>query len=432
MAVTEPRFAHDIPAPHELDLARPLYRLDPLGRDFPGEGAALHRLGRPIVPVALPDPVVAWAVTRRDVADQLLTHPDMRKNPKYWEAYRTGAIPETWPLLQILTAPTMLVMDDTDHTRLRRPIQRAFTPRRVEALRPRIEEIADELLKGIAETEPGTVVDLRQTYAFQLPVTVICELYGVDDATMRRQLAADARLLLSSTTPAEERLGAQASIFGTMAQLIDLKRAQPGDDLTTALIAEFDSGGITAEELAGTLFLMLIAGHETTQNLLSNACQRLLQHPDRLARVLNAGLGHDPWPGVVEEALRLDAPAATTMFLYAAVDVTIEGVTIRAGQPVMIYTAAIGRDDSVFQDPHAFVPDRADAHQHRAFGHGVHHCLGAPLARLEARIALKALFERLILTAAEPLDAVERVPSLSSNAPARLPVYVTARERRLA
>ncbi|WP_051704816.1 cytochrome P450 [Streptomyces sp. NRRL S-455] len=430
MAVTQSQFANGIPAPHELQLDTPLYRLDPLGRDFPGEGAALHRLGRPIVPVALPDPVVAWAVTRRDVADQLLTHPDMRKNPQYWKAYRDGLIPDTWPLLQILTAPTMLVVDDVDHTRLRQPIQRAFTPRRVEALRPRIEEIADELLDGIASTDSGTVVDLRETYAFQLPVTVICELYGVDDEAMRRQLAVDTRLLLNSTTPSEERLGAQASIFGTMAQLIDLKRAQPGDDLTTALIAEFDRGGMTGDELAGTLFLMLIAGHETTQNLLSNAGQRLLQHPEQLARVLNTGPGHDPWPGVVEEALRLDAPAATTMFLYAAVDVTIEGVTIREGQPVMIYTAAIGRDDHVFPHPHVFIADRANAHQHRAFGHGVHHCLGAPLARLEARLALKALFERFTVTAAEPLDAVERVPSLSSNAPARLPVYVTAREQR--
>lgn len=427
MAVTEPRLAGGTPAPHQLELTTPLYRIDPLGRDFPAEGAALQRIG-PIVPVALPDPVVAWAVTRRDVADQLLTHPDMRKNPhQHWKAFRDGLIPKTYPLLQILTTPTMLIMDGADHSRLRQPIQRAFTQRRADALRPRIEQIVDALLDTLAGTEPGTVVDLRSTFAFQLPVTVICELYGLDDPAMRRQLAVDTRLLLSSTTPPDERLGAQHSIFGTMTRLIAARRAQPGDDLTTALIAEFDNGGMSGDELAGTLFLMLIAGHETTQNLLSNAVQRLLEHPEQLARVLDGSPGGQSWPGVVEESLRLDAPAATTMFLYAARDVTIEGVTINTGEPVMIHTAAIGRDDQVFDNPHAFNPDRADARQHRAFGHGPHHCLGSPLARLEAGTALPALFKRFIVTAAEPLHDIERVTSMSSNAPARLPVTLAPR-----
>ncbi|NEY32120.1 cytochrome P450 [Streptomyces sp. PRKS01-65] len=426
MAVTEPRLTDDTPAPHELTLASPVYRLDPLGQDFPAEGRALQAIG-PVVPVELPDQVPAWAVTRRQVADVLLTHPDMRKNPQHWRAYQAGQIPETWPLLQIITTPTMLIMDGADHTRLRLPIQRAFTPRRVEALRPRVEEIVRELLDTLAAVAPGTSVDLRSTFAFQVPVTVICELYGVDEPEMRRQLASDTSLLLSSTTPPGERLGAQTSVFGTMAQLIAAKRARPGEDLTTALIAEFDSGGMSAEELAGTLFLMLIAGHETTQNLLSNAIQRLVENPERLARVLSARDGENAWRGVVEEALRLDAPAATTMFLYAVRDTTIEGVTIHAGEPVLIHTAAIGRDDQVFTDPDAFLPDRADAHRHRAFGHGPHHCLGAPLARLESRIALRRLFERFTLTAAEPLGAVERITSLSSNAPARLPVCLTPR-----
>jgi cytochrome P450 len=426
MAVTGRRLTDDTPAPHELALACPVYRLDPLGQDFPAEGRALQAIG-PIVPVELPDQVAAWAVTRRQVADALLTHPDMRKNPRHWRAYQAGLVPETWPLLQIITTPTMLIMDDADHTRLRLPMQRAFTPRRVEALRPRVEEIVRGLLDTLAAVAPGTSVDLRSTFAFQLPVTVICELYGVDEPEVRRRLATDTSALLSSTTPPGERLGAQTSIFGTMARLIAAKRARPGDDLTTALIAEFDKGGMSAEELAGTLFLMLIAGHETTQNLLSNAIQRLVENPGQLARVLSGHDDENAWRGVVEEALRLDAPAATTMFLYAVRDITIEGVTVRAGEPVLIYTAAVGRDGHVFADPDAFLPDRADAHQHRAFGHGPHHCLGAPLARLESTIALRGLFERFSLTAAEPLDAVERITSLSSNAPARVPVYLTPR-----
>lgn len=366
-------------------------------------------------------------MTRRSLADALQTHPDVRKSPEYWQAYRDGLIPEQWPLLRILTAPTMLVMDGADHTRLRRPIQRAFTARRVEALRSRVEEIARDLLDTLAATEPGSVIDLRATYAFQLPVTVICELYGVDDPRMRGQLGIDTGLLLSSATPPEARLGAQSSIFGTMARLIDLRRATPGPDLTTALIGESASGALSGEELAGTLFLMLIAGHETTQNLLSNVITRLLQHPEQLARLRDGSLGEDPFPGVVEEGLRYDAPAATTMFLYAARDLRIAGVTIRAGEPVLIHNAALGRDDEVFADPQAFIADRSDAGGHRAFGHGPHHCLGAPLARLEAQVALRALFERFTVTAAEPLDTVPRVTSLSSNAPVRVPVYLRER-----
>ncbi len=426
MELTEPQLTNPVPAPHELALDRPLYRLDPHGSDFTGEGQALQEIG-PIVPVEVFDEVVAWAVTRQTIADLLLTHPEMKKSPAYWRAYTEGRIPASTPLLQILTTPTMLIMDDVDHTRLRQPIQRAFTARRVKDLRPRIEEIVRDLLDALAAADPGTVADLRSTYAFQLPVTVICELYGVDDPAVRRQLAVDTRLLLSSTTPPDQRLGAQASIFGLMAQLIAAKRAEPGEDLTTALIAEFDAGNISEAELAGSLFLMLIAGQETTQNLLSNVVRRLLQSPDQLTRILDGHLGENPWPGVVEEGLRMDAPAATTMFLYAASDVSVAGVTIRAGEAVMIYTAAIGRDDEVFPHPHAFIADRADANQHRAFGYGAHHCLGAPLARLEASIALPALFERFTVTPAEPLDALEEIASLSSNAPARVPVHLAAR-----
>ncbi|MET9760076.1 cytochrome P450 [Streptomyces sp. NPDC006372] len=352
----------------------------------------------------------------------------MSKNPhRHWKAYKDGLIPKTWPLLQIITTPTMLTMDGEDHARLRQPIQRAFTSRRMEALRPRIEQITRELLDALADLARATAVDLRAEFAFQLPMRVICELYGVNDPDVRRRLAIDTRLLLSSTTPPGERLSAQASIFSQMAQLIVAKRSQDNDDLTTALIQEFDTGRISEQELAGTLFLMLIAGQETTQNLLVNAVRRLIQHPDQLTRILAAGADEDPWPGVIEESLRYDAPAATTMFLFAVRDVQVAGVTIRAGDPVMIYTAAIGRDEEVFPHPHVFLTDRANARQHRAFGHGPHHCLGAPLARLETRIALPALFGRFIITPAEPVDGLPEMDSLSSNGPARLPVYVQER-----
>ncbi|MGW2018171.1 cytochrome P450 family protein [Streptomyces sp. NPDC001927] len=413
-------------APHELHLGRPLHRLDPHGRDFAAEGHALQAIGG-LVPVELPDRVPAWAITRRRVADQLLTHPDLRKNPKHWRAYQDGLIPETWPLLSIITSPTMLNMDGVDHVRLRKPTQAAFTPRRVQALRPRVEEVVHALLDDLAATEPGTVVDLRDTFAFQLPVTVICELYGLDDEQARKQLALDTQLLLKSSTPPAARLAAEAGIFGAMTQLVADKRKEPGADLTTALIAEFDAGQMSEQELAGTLFLMLFAGHETTQDWICNAVLRLAENPGQLARVLSGDAGADPWQGVLEETLRFDPPAPSVMFRYAERDVDFEGITIRAGEPVLYHVAAIGRDDEVFAAPDDFVPDRPNAHQHRAFGHGAHHCLGAALARLEAGIALPALYERFAITPAEPLESIERVGSLATNGPARLPVLLTPR-----
>lgn len=358
-----------------------------------------------------------------------MTHPGMAKNPKHWRAYQDGLISDDWPLLKIVAAQTLLNMDGLDHKRLRKLIQKAFTARRVEALRPRIEQIVHELLDELATHNPNGALDLRSQFAFQVPMTVICELYGVDNQDTRDQLAVDtARLLGSQTSPAE-LLDAHTSILGTMAQLITAKRRTAGDDLTTSLIAAHDADDqMSEDELVSTLFLMLIAGHETTQNLLSNAIKDLLENPHELERILAAGPAAEPWHQVVEESLRLNAPAATTMFLYAVTDVTIAGVTIRAGEPVMIHNAAIGRDESVFPNPHDYQPEREDARQHRAFGHGVHHCLGAPLARLEGWIALRALHQRFVITAAEKLSDVERVASLSSNAPARLPVFLADRE----
>lgn len=152
----------------------------------------------------------------------------MRKSPKYWRAYQDGLVPKDWPLLRILTAETMLTRDGEDHTRLRQPIRRAFTAHQVEALRGRVEDITRELLGALATAPSGDRIDLRATFAFQLPVRVICELSGVDDDDMRRQLAVDTRLLLSRTAPLGERLGARAGVLGTMTRLIASERALPG------------------------------------------------------------------------------------------------------------------------------------------------------------------------------------------------------------
>ncbi|MEV7286369.1 cytochrome P450 [Streptomyces sp. NPDC093252] len=404
---------------------RPQYRIDPLGQDYEAEGRTLQALG-PLVPVELTDGVRAWAVTRREVYDLLTTHPDLRKSPTHWRAYQDGEVPDSWPMLQLLVTPTMLIMDGLDHARLRKPVQAAFTTRRVEALRGRIEEIVAERLDVLAAAGPEAVVDLRTTFAFEIPVIVICELYGVEDTEERHQLTVDTALLMSGRTPPAERLAAEASIFGAMARLIADKRAHPGPDLTTALITEFDKGNMSEEELAGTLFLVLLAGHETTQDLICNVIRRLAEHPERLAGILEDG-GTGAWRGVVEESLRLDPPAPMSMFLYPVRDMAVAGVTLRAGDPILCHLSAISRDDEVFGDPHTFAPGRPNAHQHRAFGHGPHHCLGAPLARLEAIAALPALYERFTITLAEPSEEIESVASSFVNAPARLPVRLAVR-----
>ncbi|MGW5372131.1 cytochrome P450 family protein [Streptomyces sp. NPDC004009] len=282
----------------------------------------------------------------------------------------------------------LLVADPPQHTRLRSLVTRAFTMRRVEALRPRIQRITDDLLD---EMLPRGRADLIEALAYPLPLTVICELLGVPDMDRAefRRISTE----VVAPTDAGTEYDAIVRLARYLADLIEDKRcAGPTDDLLSDLIRTTAEDGdrLSSRELSGMAYLLLVAGHETTVNLIGNGVHALLTHPDQLA-ALRADMSL--LDGAVEEMLRYEGPVETATFRYAAEPLEIAGTAIEQGQSVMIGLTAADRDGGRYAEPDRF-DIRRDARGHLAFGHGIHHCLGATLARLEGRIAVGTLLER--------------------------------------
>jgi len=287
-----------------------------------------------------------------------------------------------------------LFRDPPDHTRLRGLVQKAFTPRVVEGLRPRLEEICDGLLDSAFDRGE---IDLVADYAYPLPVQIIVEMLGVpaeDHEQFRVWSHALARGLdpdfLLPPEAVQQRLGAILSFVQYFASLIEDRRQKPGDDLLSRLIQAEEQGDmLTQGELLSTCILLLVAGHETTVNLISGGALALLERPDQLTLVRDD-------PAVirsgVEEMLRYVCPVQLTGRV-ALEEMEVGGVTIAAGEFSMLLVASANRDPEAFDDPDAFDVTRTD-NNHLGFGFGIHHCLGAPLARLEAQIALPALLRR--------------------------------------
>ncbi|MFJ8869502.1 cytochrome P450 [Streptomyces sp. NPDC102473] len=298
-----------------------------------------------------------------------------------------------WRTTETLTASSnpinanMLELDPPHHTRLRKLVAREFTARRIEALRPRVEQITGELLDAMV---PAGRADLIDAFAFPLPMTVICELIGVPDIDRD----AFRRMSNAIVTPvsAEAESAAVHAMGAYLDELIEDKRCSPGDDLLSALIrARVEDGdGLSRDELTGMAFLLLVAGHETTVNLIANGVRALLDHPGQLA-LLRAR--PELIDGAVEEMLRYDGPVATATFRFTREPVTIGSVVIPRGEAVLVALGSGDRDAGRYPDPDTFDITR-QAQGHLAFGHGIHFCLGAPLARMEGRIAVQALLER--------------------------------------
>ncbi|MFE3493095.1 cytochrome P450 [Streptomyces sp. NPDC059169] len=384
----------------------------------------------PVARIELPGEVEALAVSSPALLKRLLTDARVSKDPRqHWPLWRSGGISPDWPLFAWVAVQNMFTAYGSEHRRLRTLVSSAFTARRTTALRPRIEEITEKLLDRVAEVgRRGEVVDLREEFCYPLPIQVISELFGLpgDKAVDLREVVDG---LFHTSAEPDEVTANYERLYALMAELVATKRESPGDDLTTHLIAARDEGGaarLSEQELLDTLVLMIGAGHETTVNLIDNAVHALLTHPEHIAHIRG---GRATWDDAIEESLRADAPVANLPLRYAVEDIELgelggpEGTVIRAGEAILAAFAAAGRDPERYgKDADRFDVTRVDK-EHLAFGHGVHHCLGAPLGRLEARVALPALFERFPgLTLAVAPEELLPVESFISNGHQSLPV----------
>ena len=351
------------------------YYQDPLGF------FARLRESRPVAPVRMPGYGRAWIVTRYADVRTVLTDPRLAKDVHQWPGGGRSRPSEATGVYA-----HMLHADPPDHTRLRRLVQKVFTPRRA-ALRPRAEEIAAGLLDEMAAR--GDVIDLLDAYARPLPIAVLCELLGIPVAD---------RAWIAGTVAAYDERAEQQRVERELAAyftgLIAAKRAKPGDDLVSALVVARDNAGaadgLTGNELLSTVFLLVMAGFDTTVNLLASGALALLTHPGEKTR-----LRQDPslLPAAVEELLRFTNPVNHANDRFTIEDVPVGDVVIPAGEWVLPAISSADRDPAQFPDPDRLDLGR-DTSGHVAFGHGVHYCLGAPLARMEAEVALGALLAR--------------------------------------
>ena len=359
-------------------------------RDDPYPLFARVQADGPVHAVTLADGHHAWLIVRHEQAKTALTHAGLSKD-MHAALARDGAVVAAG-LPGPAFARHMLSTDPPDHTRLRRLTSAAFSLPRIAALRPRVQAIADGLLDDL-EASGEVVVDLVQGFAFPLPFTVISELLGVPGPD-RDHLGAWFTTLLAPSSAPEPPAGAvaaSANIVRYLTGLLARKRAAPGEDLVTDLVRAADQGGALSEqEMLSTIFQLTVAGHDTTTSLIGNGTAALLTHPDqRDALVADPALV----PRAIEEILRWDAPVPHSTFRYTTRDVALGGTVIPAFAQVIISLAAAGRDPARYDHPDTLDITRTDT-SHLAFGHGIHHCLGARLARLEAEIAFTTLFGR--------------------------------------
>jgi cytochrome P450 len=359
-------------------------------RDNPFPVFAQVRSAAPVHEVRLADGHPAWLVVGHDEARAALNDPRLSKDMHAALAHSGEVVAEGLPGPAF--ARHMLAVDPPHHTRLRRLAMPA-PPMRVAALEPRVRSIVDDLLDDLQVRDADEPVDLVAGFAFPLPFTVICELLGIPEED-RADLGgwfADLLAPFAGPQPPAAAVAASDGIVGYLAALLGRKRAAPGVDLVTDLVVAADrDSALTEQEMLSTIFQLVVAGHDTTTSLIGNGTVALLRHPEqRDALVADPGLA----PRAVEECMRWDAPVPHSTFRYTTEDVLLGGVVIPAFAQVVVSLAAANRDPARYRDAESFDIHRTER-GHLALGHGIHHCLGASLARMEAQIALSALHSR--------------------------------------
>ncbi|MGW6962741.1 cytochrome P450 family protein [Streptomyces zaomyceticus] len=363
------------------------------------EHAPVHR-------TTLPSGVEAWLVTRYADARQALADQRLSKNPAHHDESphakgKTGIPGER--KAELMTH--LLNIDPPDHTRLRRLVSKAFTPRRVAEFAPRVQELTDRLIDSFVEKGSA---DLIHEFAFPLPIYAICDLLGVPEEDQDDFRDWAGMMIRHGGGPRGGVARSVKKMRGYLAELIHRKREEPGDDLISGLIKASDHGEhLTENEAAAMAFILLFAGFETTVNLIGNGMYQLLRHPgqrERLQDSIAAGETGLLETGI-EELLRYDGPVEMATWRYATESLVIGGQEVPAGDPVLVVLAAADRDPDRFDGPDTLDLARRD-NQHLGYGHGIHYCLGAPLARLEGQTALATLLTRLpdLRLAADPAE----------------------------
>ena len=377
------------------------------------------RAAGPIHRVRSSSGVESWLVVGYELAREALTHPALLKNTEpAEEALAAAGYTANKPGVGL--GGQMLESDPPEHTRLRKLVSGAFTPRRTQELGPRIAQIADELIDAMAAA-PGREVDLVEAYTGRLPVVVIAELLGIPEADRDDFRRWTSRAMDYSAPDHKEAI---ADLHRLLGRLLADKRTEPTDDLLSDLVAVRDqeAGRLSESELVGTALLLIVAGHETTVNLLGNALFALLGDPKQAQLLRDQP---ELISNAVEEFLRYDPSVELTTFRFAAKDLVLGEQPIARGDVLAVALTSVSRDAPNEGDAGVLDVTRSNV-RHLSFGHGIHHCLGAPLARLEAATALGTLLRRVEgLEAAAALDEVDWIPAGMMHGPLRLPVRFT-------
>ncbi|MFF6999026.1 cytochrome P450 [Streptomyces sp. NPDC008313] len=397
--------------------------IDPMVGDLDGETSRLVTAG-PVARVELLG-VPAWSVTHHEVARELLTDTRLVKDMNAWRLWTEGIVTYEWPLITMIDAGrSMFTVDGAEHRRLRAKVAQALTPRRLESIRADVETFTRQLLDDVeAAGRDNSIVDLKTCFAQPLPMQVVSFLLHVP-RDKQPWLAESYKKFFSMITPHDERIALLAELDTWYMEFIAERKAAPGEDVLSDLILA-DAGGrpLDDEEILGNLKALIAAGHETTINLVLSATRGLLTHPEQLELVLD---GKVSWETVIEEALRQDPPSTHLLMRFATEDIQIGDVTVPKGDGVVMSYRAICRDPRQHGDnAEEFDITRQAPIRHMAFGHGPHICPGAALSRLEASIALPALFERFPdLRLAVAPEELRNLPVMTQNDLESFPVFL--------